>query len=114
MTSTSESVLKPGQLWRWTFNFAGGEWFLVRITEKARNSLDSRSIITIKRDDLFSIVSTSDPGPYQFYDPSMNHRRKIKWCTIMLKDWLCWMDVAYFEVKKDNTQDPIVELISDV
>ncbi len=105
--------LKPGQLWRWTFDLSDGSWFLQPVSDEARNSLISRrGIVTIKYNDLFCIISTIDSGPFQYYDPARERKPQLEWCIVMIKDTLCWMDVSFFTAKDHRSS--VVQLISDV
>lgn len=96
--------LRPGQLWQWKFAVGDGWWVLQKVTEHGRYAPDAGNFKVIYRDNIFTLVTLDDPGPYEL--PPINglndvgqyvtHPRKL-WHVVLLGDSLVWMEHKHFE-----------------
>ena len=95
--------LVPGQLWQWQFGVGDGWWASQKVTEAGRY-MNDLGYETMKRGDVFTVVTLDDPGPYQL--PQINGLNDIGqyvtqpkklWHVVLFKDALIWMEHDHFE-----------------
>lgn len=106
MQPTSVSVnLRPGQLWRWKFSVGEGQWPTARVSDCARNEFTGSPFVLFKRDDVFTVVTLDDAGPYYVYLQSMADahleygviQTPRRWHVVLLNDALVWFEHPWFE-----------------
>lgn len=97
---TSDINVAPGQLWLWDFSVAEGWWPLDIVTEARRIGYDAQNTI-IRRGDVFTVVTTNDPGPFEMMtvDEHGNWATQ-RWHVVIVHDKLVWMRHDDFRVAK--------------
>jgi len=100
--------LRPGQLWQWNFSFGDGTWWFTPVTEAGRTTPDWGRRVTMKRGDMFTLVTLDDPGPYElptmptFDDagnilPAMEIKLRARYDVVLVGDTLVWFEHDNFE-----------------
>jgi hypothetical protein len=95
----------PGQLWVWKPNIPQMEhiktfWPMTIVMDKSRGEFTFGEHVNALTNDLFTIVSNDDDGPFEpdlhtvdltRNDPTLEIRTRSRYCVVLLRGQLVWM-----------------------
>lgn len=110
---TNTIIVRPGQLWRWTFSVGDGSWLFENVSEERRrdapHSWSGNNSTIVHTSDLFTVISVDDPGPcvHPQLDTVINVdscnyvlekliKPPARWHVAMLFGTLVWIEHHWF------------------
>jgi hypothetical protein len=83
---------RPGQTYAWTaFKVGKGLWMIEFVTEARRTDMLPGSWGAIAMGQLFTLITTDDPGPFSY---EYEKGRCARWHVALLGDRLFWCEHA--------------------